>query len=52
MRNTKRLVQVHVTDICTNIAGARKPRLGIKVRAVHIDLATCVMDHLADGANG
>mmetsp|Transcript_3300 Transcript_3300/g.11596 ORF Transcript_3300/g.11596 Transcript_3300/m.11596 type:complete len:853 (+) Transcript_3300:643-3201(+) len=48
VRDGKGLVQVEVTHIGSNEAGAGEADLGIHVGPVHVDLSTVVMDDLAD----
>src|SRR5262249_22476350 len=46
--NTKRLVQIQMTDIRADFAGPTNANLRIHIRAIHIDLSAVGMNDLAD----
>ena len=46
VRDAERLVQVQVTDVGADVAGAAQADLRVHVRAVHVDLAAVLVDDL------
>ena len=52
VRDAEGLVEIEMADIGPDEAGAGEADLGVHVRAVHVNLATGVVDDLADFADG
>ena len=51
VRNAESLVQIQMADVGADIRGSTEPDLGVHVGPIHVDLATPVVNHLADLPN-
>src|SRR4051812_22904494 len=49
--NTKRLVEVEMTDISANVAGTAEADLRVHVRAIHVNLSAVGVNYFADLAD-
>jgi hypothetical protein len=48
VRNAKRLVQVQMADVCSEVARTTEAHLGVHVGAVHVDLAAVLVNDIAN----
>ena len=48
MRDSEGLMQVEVTDVCTDEARVGKTYLSIHVRTIHVDEGSAIMDALTE----
>ena len=52
MRNSKRLVQVQVTNVSADVSGAAEPDLSVHVSAVHVYLTAVPVDGITNVRDG